>query len=263
MPHASDEQIGAIPGWFQPYDVDLFRLLLNETHERLGQGDLAELGVYLGKSAVLIGGHQHAGETFTVVDLFGEDAAGAANAEENDDQYAGLSRSAFEGWYLSVHDSLPTVIQGPSESIVEHATAGTHRFVHVDASHLYEHVTADIEAARTLLAPDGIVVFDDYRSEHTPGVAAAVWQGLGSGLRPFALSPVKLYATFGDADRWYDVVREWADGSRWAAERQEIAGHPVLRLWWAEASGRTAAASTGGHGTVARAARALKARLRR
>ncbi len=51
---------------------------------------------------------------------------------------------------------------------------------------------------RTLLAPEGVVVFDDYRAEHTPGVAAAVWQRLDKGLSPFALSPVKMYATFGD-----------------------------------------------------------------
>ena len=259
----SDHQVDAIPGWFQPYDVDLFRLLLHETHAQLGPGDLAELGVYLGKSAVLIGAHQHTGETFTVVDLFGEEAAGAANAEENDDQYAALSRAAFERSYLSVHDSLPAVVQGPSESIVDHARAGAHRFVHVDASHLYEHVQGDIEAVRTLLAPNGIVVFDDYRSEHTPGVAAAVWRGLDSGLRPFALSPVKLYATFGDSRRWYDVVREWAVQSAWAAECQEIAGHPVLRLWRPEEAGRTSASSTGGRSAVGSAARALKRRLGR
>ncbi len=262
MPVVSDEDVAAVPGWFQPYDVDLFRVLLEESHARLGAGDLAELGVYLGKSATLIGGYVHAGETFTVVDLFGQGAAAEGNAEENADQYADLSRAAFEHWYLMVHDTLPTVVEGPSESIVDHARAGAHRFVHVDASHLYEHVRADVEAARALLAPDGVVVFDDYRAEHTPGVAAAVWQSLDKGLSPFALSPVKMYATFGDPLPWYDVVRSWAATSTWQSEVQQIAGLPVVRLW-SGAGERTSAASTPAEqaSTARRVARALRRRL--
>jgi predicted O-methyltransferase YrrM len=263
MSHVSDEQVAAVPGWFQPYDVDLFRLLLEETHARLGPGDLAELGVYLGKSAMLIGGYVRPGETFTVVDLFGDEAAAEGNAEENADQYADLSRAAFERWYLTVHDTLPSVVEGPSESIVDHAEAGAHRFVHVDASHLYVHVRADVEAARKLLRPEGVVVFDDYRSEHTPGVAAAVWQSLDQGLSPFALSPVKMYATFGDPAPWRDVVLAWAATSRWQSELQEIAGRAVVRLWSGSGE-RTSAASSQAAPVSAprRTARALRSLLR-
>ena len=38
-------QLDDIPGWFRRMDMELFRLLLDETEERLGGGDLAELGV--------------------------------------------------------------------------------------------------------------------------------------------------------------------------------------------------------------------------
>ena len=34
------------------------------------------------------------------------------------------------------------------------------RFLHVDASHLYEHVANDVDAAQDMLQPDGLVVFD-------------------------------------------------------------------------------------------------------
>ncbi|HXH77208.1 class I SAM-dependent methyltransferase [Nocardioides sp.] len=241
--HVSDDDIGAIPGWFLDYDVDLFRLLLGKTTERLGQGNLAELGVYLGKSAVLLGGALSDDEVLTVVDLFGEDAATVDNQSENDDQYVGLSRAAFEANYLKVHGRLPTIVTGPSESIVDHATRGSHRFVHVDASHHYEHVVGDIQAARELLMDDGVVVFDDYRSEHTPGVSAAVWRATASGLHPFALSPVKLYATFGNPQPWFDDVRAWATDSRWPHEFQHLAGGGVVRLWRGQQ--HSAAASTG------------------
>jgi len=253
----SDAQIDAIPGWFQDYDVDLFRLLLDRTAE-VG-GDLAELGTYLGKSAVLIGGSLQPGERFTVVDLFGAEAVADANQAENDDQYAGLTRAAFEENYRAVHGELPEVVTGLSGSVVDHAPHGTHRFVHVDAGHLYDNVVEDIAAARTLLRSEGVVVFDDVRSEHTPGVAAAVWRATADGLRPFAVTPVKLYATFGDPGPWFRAVLEWAETSRWSHEVQSIAGDEVVRLWWEpeQASGSPEPA-----GVLVRARRRL-VRLRR
>lgn len=225
------KQLDDIPGWFKRMDMELFRLLLDETEERLGGGDLAELGVYLGKSAALMGFALHPGETFTVIDLFSDPAQAADNQSENDEQYAELSRESFERHYRQFHDELPVVVQGPSETIVDHAAHGTHRFVHIDASHLYEHVVGDIAAARTLLAPDGVVVFDDYRTLHAPGVAAAIWRETTNGLTPFAVSMNKLYATFGDADPWLEAVKGWLGGSSfWRMELQQVAGRELVRV---------------------------------
>ncbi len=220
-----------IPGWFLRVDMEVFHQLLEHTGSRLGGGDLAELGAYLGKSAALIGWHLGPEETFTVIDLFEQEAVAEENRAENEDQYAELSQEAFEKHYLSVHDTLPVVVRGPSATIVEHAAPGTHRFVHVDASHLYEHVVEDIAAARTLLKPGGIVVFDDYRAAHTPGVAAAVWQATSQDLRPFAVTMTKLYATFDDTQPWLDVLAGWLDERGfWRYEIQQVAGRPLLRV---------------------------------
>ncbi len=224
-------QVDDIPGWFLRMDMEVFRLLLDETGSRLGGGDLAELGAYLGKSAALMGWGQQPGETFTVIDLFEEEATAEENKAENEDQYPELSQEAFEKYYLTVHDSLPNVVRGPSASIVDHAAHGTHRFVHIDASHLYEHVVEDIAAARTLLKPGGVVVFDDYRAPHTPGVASAVWRATTEDLRPFAVTQNKLYATFDDTVPWIDVVSDWIDGRGfWRKEIQHVAGRPLLRV---------------------------------
>ena len=192
------KQLEEIPGWFRRMDMELFRLLLDSTEEHLGGGDLAELGAYLGKSAALMGCALQPGETFTVIDLFSAEAPSDDNQSENEEQYPELSQEAFEGYYRTIHDELPVVVRAPSQEIVDHAAHGTHRFVHIDASHLYEHVVADIAAARKLLKPGGVVVFDDYRAPHTPGVAAAVWRETTNDLTPFALTQNKLYATFGE-----------------------------------------------------------------
>lgn len=225
----TDADIDAIPGWFNKLDRDVFGVLL-EASKPLG-GDLAELGVYFGSSAVLVGSALQPGETFTVVDLFEDDAADAANAAEKAFYHSSLTRVAFEQTYRGLLGTLPVIVQGPSETIVDHARHGTHRFVHIDASHQFEHVVADIAAAKALLKPDGILVLDDIRHEEYPGVAAAAWQSVtGSCLRPFAITRDKLYATWGDPHPWREAVRTWAETIPCDHEILSVNGLELLRV---------------------------------
>lgn len=231
MTSLSDEDITAIPGAFWEPDLGMFRTLLDSTATRLG-GDLAELGVLWGRSAVLVGSSLQPGETFTVVDLFESDASDQANDEENKSSYPGLTQAAFEQNYLDLLPSLPVVVRGFSQDVVDHAAHGTHRFVHVDASHLYEHVAEDIAAARLLLKTDGVLVLDDFRAAHTPGVAAAAWQAvLTTDLVPFAVTENKMYATWGDPDPWRAAAAAWATSTDYyLLETQEVNGHQLLRI---------------------------------
>ncbi len=227
MVRITDDELDTIVGALYAPDRDLFRVLLSST-ARTG-GDLAELGVLEGQSAVLIGESQQVGETFTVIDLF-DDVGVDANDPEN---YPGLTRSAFEANYLRYFATLPVVVQDFSDRIVDVAKHGSHRFVHIDASHQHHHVVGDIEAARILLQPDGIVVLDDIRQPHTPGVAAAAWGAVArDGLIPFAISPHKLYATWGRTDDHRSTVLAWLEGNAdWTHETQSIDGRPLIRIF--------------------------------
>ena len=221
-----------LDGWFYAKDQALFTWLLDRQARREPAGDLLELGSYLGKSAILVGRHVRPGETFTVCDLFGSEPSDAANQTENNRSYATLTRRAFEGNYLAFHEQLPTVVQAPTDRITEHVAAGSCRFVHIDASHLWEHVKGDIEAARALLRPDGLVVCDDYRSEHTPGVAAAVWTAVADGgLRPICITGNKFYGTWGDPGPVQDELVEWlrSYGPN-VPQHQDILGHRIVRV---------------------------------
>lgn len=226
-----DSQVVAIPGWFWRADIACFRFFLDAQKAEGHGGDLAELGVYQGASAVLIGSYLEEPDVFTVVDLFEEGAADSANALEVEHTYPGLSQQMFEDNYRRVHGDLPVIIRGPSTLIREHAAPKNHRFVHIDASHLYEHVVADVDTARQLLQPGGIVVFDDYRAQHAPGVAAAVWPALHHGLLPILLTPSKLYATWDDAGDWPAKARSWVASGGLRSEEQQIAGRDILRVW--------------------------------
>ncbi|MBW8486983.1 class I SAM-dependent methyltransferase [Actinomadura parmotrematis] len=203
-----------VDGWFGRPDQRLFTWFL-ERQDRLDQrGDLLELGTYLGRSAVLIGRHVRADERLTVCDLFGSPAPDEANDREVTRCYPGLTRADFERTYLAFHDRPPVVVQAPTSVISDYLRPGRCRFAHVDASHLYEHMAADLAVARSALAPEGIVVCDGHRAVHAPGAAAAVWTALDSGgLRPICATPSKLYGTWGDPDAVRDELLAFLAGA--------------------------------------------------
>lgn len=236
-----------IPGWFFWIDRLLFGTLL-DAQAGSAPGVLVELGTYLGKSAVVIGEYLRAGDRFVALDLFGRtdllDGSASTNTAEVQRSYATLSRPAFEANYLALHRQLPQVVEGLSSTITAHVGPGTARFIHVDASHLYEQVAVDVANTRLLLRPGGVAVFDDWRSEHTPGVGAAIWEAVfTAGLIPLALTPYKFYGVYADPEPYRAAVAHLVDENAnvWA-EEQLIAGHPVYRLKLREAKKKAAPA---------------------
>jgi hypothetical protein len=230
-PDKTPASLDDIPGWFPGPDQRVFTHFLSPDAV-VPRGDLVELGVYLGKSAVLMGDFKADDETFTVCDLFGASSGDDANDRENASSYRTLDRQSFERNYLALHDELPVVVQGLSSVIVDHVKPDTARFVHIDASHLYEHVAIDVESARHMLLPDGVVCFDDFRSPHTPGVAAAVWEAVwNKGLNIICVTSKKLYGTFGDPVPHQEKLREWLAGvDRLNSETQVIGDREIVRI---------------------------------
>jgi Methyltransferase domain len=221
-----------VPGWFFPVDQLLFDWFLSRQRDREEPGDLLEVGVYLGKSAVFSGSYRREGERFTVCDLFDSPAEDTRNVAEMAKSYSTLTRRSFEANYLAFHDELPAVVQGPSSLVPDHVAPGSCRFVHVDASHLYEHVHSDIDNARTRLKAHGIVALDDFRAEHCPGVAAATWQAVTSGgLHPICITGTKFYGTWGDPEPVRDELLGWLGERRdlWH-EVQMVAGGRLIRI---------------------------------
>ncbi|MFG2195754.1 class I SAM-dependent methyltransferase [Streptomyces sp. NPDC048639] len=221
-----------VEGWFPSLDQVLFASLLSRQQRRGERGDLLEMGVYLGKSAIFTGTFQGDGERFTVCDLFDAPAPDESNAAEARKSYASLTRVAFEQNYLAFHEELPEIVQATTSVLGDRIAPDSCRFVHIDASHLYEHVVGDIGTAQQSLLPGGLVVMDDFRSEHTPGVAAATWEAVFSrGLRPICLSTQKLYATWDDPEPVQDDLLAEARGrGDMNISIQEIAGRRVVRF---------------------------------
>jgi hypothetical protein len=233
-----------VPGWFDPADFLLFDWFLADQTARGVVGDLLEIGAFLGRSAVVLGLHAGADETVDVCDLFEAGAGGESRGSYAGTAYRGLSRVAFEENYRRHAHRLPRVHQRPSAELGDVLTPG-YRFIHLDGSHVYEYVRADVTTAVALLRPDGVVAVDDYRNEHFPGVAAAVWAEVASGgLIPVCVTSAKLYASTADPAPLQARMRAWLqrhtvlaaqpqqmfDGEvLCVSTRRPTSGHDVLR----------------------------------
>lgn len=184
--------ICSIPGWFPYEDYIIMSAFLNAQQV---VGDIVEVGPYLGKCTVVLAAHCRSGERLHVVDLFGKSADTEENRAEvvwND--YGAASRRNFEHHFSAFHDSLPRIWEGDSRLLLESLQAQSVRFFHIDGSHTRSKVHDDLERARSALVRGGIIVLDDYRTLHAPGVAAAVWPMLDRGdLQLLALTGQKMY----------------------------------------------------------------------
>ncbi|MER7844630.1 class I SAM-dependent methyltransferase [Kitasatospora sp. NPDC096077] len=223
-----------VPGWFWDHDRHSFEWFLGRQAKDGVTGDLMELGAYLGRSAIVIGEYLNPGETFTVCDLFDSDAPDDENSSEMNISYRKtLTRSAFETNYLAFHDELPEIIQAPTSVLAGgRVPAGAYRFIHIDASHLYEHVADDLRVARTALQEQGVVVLDDYRAQHTPGVAAATWEAVfNHGLKPIMLTECKFYGTWGDPEPFQRDLLDRVDlASGCYLSTETLNGRQLLRM---------------------------------
>ena len=214
-----------IPGWFMPVDQALFSWILKHQNATQAPGAIVELGVFKGKSAVVIGNFVRPGEVFTACDLFDDiETSEAADAGERAFfKTQSLTQAEFERNYLAFHKTLPRIVRAPTGEITRHVAPGTARFVHIDAGHTYSLVKEDTASAKKMLRQDGVVVFDDYVKVNTMGTAAAMWEALlNDGLKPICNSNWKLYATWGDPAPYRAAVRAQVAESGWAQCSHDI-----------------------------------------
>lgn len=213
-----------LPGWMHLLDLELFEAILADQLDFGITGDVLEIGSYHGKSAILLGYGLRPDETLTVCDIFGDTSDVPL---EGTDPYDGLTVDHFLRNYQRFHLNAPDVRVMPSSEL---QLDSDYRFIHIDGGHAYEVVRDDIALCVPRALPDCVIALDDFRTSHTPGTAAAVWEAAAKGLiYPFLLSDVKLYAA---TSKHYQHV--WAERVRDLGlpfEVHEIHGENVVRVW--------------------------------
>jgi hypothetical protein len=233
--------ITTVDGWLSRFDVPLLRLIDEQQNAAGVTGDILEIGVFEGKSAILFGYFVRAGEELLVCDPFGEVEFNDPLARTEADRfYADLTLERFKHNYLRFHPSLPRIHRGVSSELrALDLDRTSYRMVHVDGSHLFDCVRSDIDLARDLLGPGGVVVIDDITSAHTPGVHAAAWEAVRTqGLIPLCITS-KLYATW-SADPVVSAAELRATVAAQAnveIHDDVIHGHPVFTAVPIEAPG--------------------------
>ena len=190
--NANLPEIEKIPGWFTKADQITFSILLEMQSTR---GDILEIGVFKGKSAIFLEHFRKCDEFLHACDLFENETNDFENKNEVRTSYFGLNRSDFEKNFLQYHSSLPEIHECDSKALSIILNKNKFRFIHIDGSHLYDFVRSDLDfSISRIRATDGVIAIDDFRSAHTPGVAAAMWESIKDReLVPIVITSTKAY----------------------------------------------------------------------
>ena len=223
-----------IDGWFFRVDMEMFALVDGVQRANGICGDMFEIGVYRGKSAILLGYLlDPATEALEVCDIFELPESTTESTRWrtlHDDPKP--ARAQFLADYARFHDQPPQIHAMLSTQLDPDAFgANRFRLIHIDGAHDYENVRHDLELSRHLAGPGAVVVYDDAANKELPAIAAAVWDAVfRSGLEPIALTG-KLYATWDAASPVADELRA-AIGSadRFVSFQHTIADHTVTSV---------------------------------
>jgi len=150
------------PGFFQMESAAVWDVLLSFQDHAGITGELAEVGVYHGKSASLAAVHARSDETLLLCDLAFPEGARALIASIKADGVV----------YLS----------GSSARLVGTATfhqyARRCRWVHIDGEHSGQAVTHDLALADQWLTDAGVISCDDFMNPAYPQITAAIFHYL-------------------------------------------------------------------------------------
>lgn len=158
-----------VEGWLLPSAAALLALL-DEAQRLAGiSGDLFEIGVHHGRSAVLLCAMARDGEQLGACDLFADQEANLSGSGSGD-------RSIFEA---NVRRIVPgfdrlRVFAKRSSDLTAAEVGRPVRLFHVDGGHLREEALNDLQLAAEVLHPAGAIVVDDPFRAEWPGVTEAL-----------------------------------------------------------------------------------------
>ena len=202
------EAFDEIPGWCSP---DAF-LMFAAYHQLLADeglaGDVLEIGVYHGLSAIGIASLRGDGRRFVAVDLFDEPHS------EGGSPYGVGYRQQFTANMRRFYDDLSflTTIAAPSATLRPEDLGVGFSFCHIDGGHSAAEAYADLQLCSAITSPGGLIALDDYFNPSYPGVAeAAIRFGIENpgALRPIAIGPNK--ALFQREPAPFDLNTRFAD----------------------------------------------------
>lgn len=171
---ATSELVGRlspIDGWFSDEAVGHFCLLLGYQNAAGIKGDLLEIGVYHGRSAVVLASYLKGKERLHLVDTFM-----AENGYREPYQIPGDAESVW----ANLQELNPGITRDQVEFHVTRSDslilddAQTFRFIHIDGGHRMSEALGDLHLVADHLSPKGVIAVDDYTNADWPEVTDAV-----------------------------------------------------------------------------------------
>jgi hypothetical protein len=182
----------SVPGWLDAYSANFIARLGRIQRRADIRGGGAEIGVHEGRLFILLKLLADAGETTLAIDIFADqhlnaDASGRGDEERfiaNVERHArGAQVEMLRGSSLDIRADQILRRTGPC------------RLFSIDGGHTAECAMNDLGLAESCLQDAGVAILDDYFNPRWPDVStgAAAYFANGGRLRPFAISPNKLY----------------------------------------------------------------------
>jgi hypothetical protein len=176
---------------------------------------MLEIGVYRGKSAILMGCGLRHGERLIACDMFEKVMSHEDITAKHRTVYADLDAAEFCRYWGRYHGRQQLDLRICDSA--ELTGLPPLRFTHIDGCHNHQCVRRDITLAARHAGPRGVISLDDYRVGE-PGVTAAIREAIAAGeLFPVCASDMKLYA-----------ATNLEDQARWAAALATLPGAASL-----------------------------------
>jgi hypothetical protein len=150
-----------VEGWFYPIDIVILYGIFNEIQKDL-TGDLCEIGVAYGKSAITVSNFKQPKDNLYLYDIFSED----------------IKNKAYENIKKFGKDkNIIWRIQDTTDLRFENLDFENNlKFLHVDGCHEHSVVLNDLTVFSAKMKEWGVICVDDFNDYEYPGVNSAVCQ---------------------------------------------------------------------------------------
>jgi cephalosporin hydroxylase len=150
-----------VRGWLFPFDHGIIQMILNNLQQDV-TGDICEIGVAYGRSAIALSNYRREGDSLYLYDLCIDVPKEESSANIN--RY-GTGRDII--WRV-----------GDTMDLTEKDIEFNYplRLLHVDGSHEHDAVLKDLTNFSPKVHKEGVIVMDDYNDPEYPGVTSAILQ---------------------------------------------------------------------------------------
>lgn len=217
-----------VNGWLADFSALFIAELADHLDHEGIHGPSAEIGTHHGRLFVLLHLLNGRGRDL-VIDVFEDQHLNSDGSGKGDKDILFHNLQAAGGDTARVHVLQRSSLEVRPEDILE--AVGEPRLFSIDGGHSIECAGNDLRLADATLAADGMVVLDDFFNEFWPEVAMgtmAFCTDPATRLRPFAVSPGKLYLCRPDRQAFMHEAIKSRFSRRYIDKEARMFGVPVL-----------------------------------